>query len=192
MNTTTETQLELDFSKSTNLPTYFFISPMTASLLINIKPNYNVSFHTNNGMIGALDWNDGVMKFEGDADESAKVFFDNVIGRYFPNTATIEIKNGSKITDTIVFLSNHNAWRRGDESIEMQNPKDIGCAIDDAIDLLRKYDKMQKENEQLKGLLSDISGWMLDNDYDCGQNGSRLYDHITNVLEQNERTKTDE
>ena len=98
----------------------------------------------------------------------------------------------SKITDTIIFLSKHNSWRRGDETFEMQDPKDIGCAIDDAIHLLRKYDELEKENEQLKGLLSDISGWMLDNDYDCGQNGSRLYDHITNILEQNERTKTDE
>jgi hypothetical protein len=156
MNTTTETQLGFDFSEATNLPTSLLISLITGSHLFTIKPNYNVSFHANNSMIGALDWNDGVMKFKGDADESAKVFFDNVIKRYFPNTATVKMENASKITNTIVFLSNHNAWRRGDESIEMQNPTEIGCAIDDAIHLLRKYDELQKENAELTELINQL------------------------------------
>lgn len=56
---------------------------------------------------------------------------------------------------------------------------------------VEKVEKLEAENKQLKYLLSDISSWMLDNDYDCGQNGSRLYDHITNILEQNDDTKTD-
>jgi len=51
----------------------------------------------------------------------------------------------SKATDTIKFLSIHNSWRRGDETVEMQNPTDIGAAIDDAIDLLSKYDELETE-----------------------------------------------
>jgi len=51
----------------------------------------------------------------------------------------------SKATDTLKFLAIHNSWRRGDETIEMQNPTDIGAAIDDAIDLLSKYDELETE-----------------------------------------------
>ena len=51
----------------------------------------------------------------------------------------------SKATDTLKFLAIHNSWRRGDETIEMQNPTDIGAAIDDAINLLRKYDELETE-----------------------------------------------
>jgi hypothetical protein len=51
----------------------------------------------------------------------------------------------SKATDTLKFLAIHNSWRRGDETSEMQNPTDIGAAIDDAIDLLSKYDELETE-----------------------------------------------
>ena len=51
----------------------------------------------------------------------------------------------SKATDTLKFLAIHNSWRRGDETVEMQNPTDIGAAIDDAIDLLSKYDELETE-----------------------------------------------
>jgi len=32
---------------------------------------------------------------------------------------------------------------------------------------VEKVKKLEAENKQLKDLLSDISSWMLDNDYDC-------------------------
>ena len=60
----------------------------------------------------------------------------------------------SKATDTLKFLAIHNSWRRGDETVGMQNPTDIGAAIDDAVNLLGKYDELEKEiHEQcvLKG-----------------------------------------
>jgi hypothetical protein len=56
----------------------------------------------------------------------------------------------SKITDTIILLTKHNSWRRGDETIEMQDPKEIGAAIDDAVNLLRKYAELEKENASLR------------------------------------------
>jgi hypothetical protein len=48
----------------------------------NLKPNYNIIFHRNNGgndlgkAVGTLDFNGPEMKFTGDAEESAKVFID--------------------------------------------------------------------------------------------------------------------
>ena len=51
----------------------------------------------------------------------------------------------SKATDTLKFLAIHNSWRRGDETVGMQNPTEIGAAIDDAVNLLLKYDELEKE-----------------------------------------------
>lgn len=42
----------------------------------NMKPNYNITLHRDGKQIGALDFNGPEMTFTGDADESAKVFFD--------------------------------------------------------------------------------------------------------------------
>ena len=52
---------------------------LTAS---NIKPNYNVTFHNGERNIGRLDFNGGVMVFEGDAEESAQVFFNYLAERF--------------------------------------------------------------------------------------------------------------
>ena len=58
----------------------------------------------------------------------------------------------SKATDTLKFLAIHNSWRRGDETVGMQNPTDIGAAIDDAVNLLGKYDELEKEIHEQCGL----------------------------------------
>jgi len=42
----------------------------------NTRPNYNISFHNNGQEIGKLDFNGSALVFTGDAEESAKVFFD--------------------------------------------------------------------------------------------------------------------
>jgi len=39
----------------------------------------NLTFHDNEKEIGRLSWDDGIFKFEGKAEESAKVFFDFLI-----------------------------------------------------------------------------------------------------------------
>ena len=39
-------------------------------------PSYNLSFHKETEMIGKLDWSSGKLVFEGNVDESAKLFFD--------------------------------------------------------------------------------------------------------------------
>ena len=49
----------------------------------DMKPNHNMTFHNQDGkQMGALDFNGPEMTFTGDADESAKVFFD-LIARLF-------------------------------------------------------------------------------------------------------------
>lgn len=65
------TEQKIDWSKVT------YPVAQTATLSISdIKPNYNMTFHKDGKQIGALDWNGPQMMFTGDAEESAKVFFD--------------------------------------------------------------------------------------------------------------------
>ena len=44
--------------------------------ILNLKPNYNIYFHRGNEKVGVLDFNGPEMKFSGDMDESAKLFFE--------------------------------------------------------------------------------------------------------------------
>jgi len=39
----------------------------------------NITFANEEGNIGTLDWKDGVMTFEGEADAAALIFFDHVM-----------------------------------------------------------------------------------------------------------------
>jgi hypothetical protein len=41
-------------------------------------------------------------------------------------------------------------------------------------------------NDDVKGLLEEIQAWMLDNDYECGEVGSDLYDRINKMLKKYE------
>ena len=61
----------------------------------------------------------------------------------------------SAATETIAFLANYNSWRRGDETLEMPLPAEIGATIDDAVNLLRKYDRLESRVEQLTTALKD-------------------------------------
>jgi hypothetical protein len=87
MNTKTDVQLEFDFMKpdqlTFNWDSNIYFSTNNSTSLLTLKPNYNISFYGNGGKVGELDWNDGKMKFIGDAEESAQLFFDNIIKRYF-------------------------------------------------------------------------------------------------------------
>ena len=61
----------------------------------------------------------------------------------------------SAATETIAFLQKFNAWRRGDETLEMPHPAEIGANIQDAIVLLRKHDQLECRVEQLTIALRD-------------------------------------
>ncbi len=49
-----------------------------------------------------------------------------------------------------MFLANYNSWRRDGETKDMPSPTEIGAAIDDAVNLLRKYDELERENAALR------------------------------------------
>ena len=50
---------------------------MTGKLaVLDTKPNYNITLHNGCKQVGTMDFNGPKMVFEGDAAESAKVFFD--------------------------------------------------------------------------------------------------------------------
>lgn len=87
MNTRTENQLEFGFvkpeSSTVNLNSNIYTTK-DKSILLSECINYsNLSFlNKQNKIVGKLDWSDGIMKFTGDADESGKVFFENMIKHY--------------------------------------------------------------------------------------------------------------
>ena len=39
-------------------------------------------------------------------------------------------------------------------------------------------------NEELKELLLEIQDWMMDNDYECGEQGADIYGRISNLLKK--------
>ena len=86
---TIETQLEFDFMKPEQLELKIDTDDttyLTSNFLVNsslyVPPAYTVQFHKDGKAVGTLSWKDGPMTFEGDAEESAQLFFDNIIKRY--------------------------------------------------------------------------------------------------------------
>jgi hypothetical protein len=66
-----ETQLEFDFMKP---------EQYTLNFDKNFYSYTSITFtDRSNSVVGKLDWSDGTLKFEGEADESAQLFFDNII-----------------------------------------------------------------------------------------------------------------
>ena len=53
-----------------------------AFTLSNSKISYDIAFHYEGRQIGRLDFNGGVLKFEGNAEESAQVFIDFLAERF--------------------------------------------------------------------------------------------------------------
>jgi hypothetical protein len=54
----------------------------------------------------------------------------------------------SKAKETLSFLANFNSWRRGDLSMQQPDPIKVGEVIDDAVDLLMKYDELECDKER--------------------------------------------
>ena len=59
--------------------------------IFNINPSYNITFHNGTKQIGRLDLSGSKMRFEGDAEESARIFFD-LVARFFPQRLADERK----------------------------------------------------------------------------------------------------
>lgn len=56
------------------------LSNVEIGTTINFKApaSRNITFHGEDGDVGKLTWDDGRFHFEGNADESARIFFDAV------------------------------------------------------------------------------------------------------------------
>lgn len=59
---------------------------LDTKLTLKAPPSNNMTFHGvinhvtgEQGQVGELNWDDGTMKFIGDAEESAQIFFNHVI-----------------------------------------------------------------------------------------------------------------
>ena len=70
-------QLELEIKDQ---PQYNFVSNNISHLTL-WKPQHNVTFSHNNKECGKFSWDDGVFRFEGNAETSAKQFA-NYIGKF--------------------------------------------------------------------------------------------------------------
>jgi chromosome segregation ATPase len=59
------------------------------------------------------------------------------------------VSNTQKLS---LFLAVYNFWRRGgcDEIPSSHTPAKIGAALDEAVDLLEKYDELERENAALR------------------------------------------
>ncbi len=63
----------------------------------------------------------------------------------------------SAAAETLLALAIYNSWRRGDETIEMPAPAEIGATIDAAVNLLRKYDDLKARAERAEAELKEWS-----------------------------------
>lgn len=70
---------------------------------INIVPSYTIQMHNDNGIIGTLDFNDSVLKFEGSADESAELFIDAIFKIW---TERLEQERISAVKECIGIIQN--------------------------------------------------------------------------------------
>ena len=55
------------------------VEMVAAENLVPTTIEFNDPNDPDSGPVGALSWGDGTMKFEGNAEKSAQVFFDNVL-----------------------------------------------------------------------------------------------------------------
>lgn len=97
---------------------------LTAS---NIKPSYEVTFSNGDRNIGRLDFNGDVMVFEGDAEESAQVFF-NFLAEKFAGRLKEERENEREACAKLVetgLLSEVTLGIYGDDSLAKDVAADI-------------------------------------------------------------------
>ena len=94
----TDTQFEFEFMKPEQY-TFGFNKNLcyttTESRPLTLWNYYpSITFRDQEKIIGKLDWSDGSMKFTGEADESAQLFFDGIIKRFIQIQLPLDTKNG--------------------------------------------------------------------------------------------------
>jgi hypothetical protein len=74
----------------------------------------------------------------------------------------------SNAKETLLALANYNSWRRGDDTLDVPSPSEIGAAIDDAVNLLRKYDGLESELAEARKD-SERLRWAIDHRFEFSQ-----------------------
>ncbi len=54
-------------------------------------------------------------------------------------------------------LYRHNIWRRGDDTYDMANPKELGIALDMAVVALRETDTLRARIAELEAINDDLT-----------------------------------
>jgi hypothetical protein len=67
----------------------------------------------------------------------------------------------SNAKETLLFLANFNSWRRGNDDAVFPDPAEVGAAIDDAVNLLRRYDDTERENVALRADKERLARWIV-------------------------------
>jgi hypothetical protein len=60
----------------------------------------------------------------------------------------------TKAQETILFLARFNFWRRSNDNAAAPSPTEVGAAIDDAVNLLIRYDEMERVRYALEDSLT--------------------------------------
>ena len=130
-------ELGLDYEP----PTYTFKQPSELPItLFEMKPNYNMTFNRDGKQIGVLDFNGPEMVFTGDADESAKVFFDFIAG-WFKGRLEQERADERELLSARIKELEHQAarykvlrtWDLGGYDHGLYSPEEVDKAVDDCI-----------------------------------------------------------
>lgn len=82
-----------DFETLPKMADWSNLVPTSQFKVHEFKPNHNMQFSNNNGVIGTLDFNGPAMVFEGNAEESALLFFD-FVSKYFDQRLKDEYQRG--------------------------------------------------------------------------------------------------
>ena len=96
MNTTTEVQSTFGFTDEQTQLNFSF-ADKDSPVLLTLKTDLSITFYTHEKIIGKLDWNDGIMKFSGSADESAQLLFDCIIKKHTQDTLFDQQKNNTEM-----------------------------------------------------------------------------------------------
>ena len=121
-NAVNPTSLEAAHNMQYNYKSQEFTMPRNNVRLHAPKPDYNITFHnTIDGeqvKIGRLDFNGAMLKFEGNADQSAMVFIDSLAGNFRKRLDDEHVAAAKLLAEFVTFelgeeMELDDAYRKG-------------------------------------------------------------------------------
>lgn len=108
--------------------------------VLDTKPNHNITFHNGDKQMGALDFNGPEMTFTGDADESAKLFFDFIAKSFKARLEQERVDERGLMSAQIKELEHQAArykvlrtWDLGGYDYGLYSPEEIDKALDEIL-----------------------------------------------------------